>query len=246
MKIALLGYGKMGKTIDALLQSQYPRHQIIMRSDSFADTTRHHDLLAQADAAIEFSTPDSVVDNIFACFEAGVPVVVGTTGWYRHLKAVQQRCENGGHALLYASNFSIGVNILFELNRRLAQLMSHQPQYTAAIEEIHHTEKLDAPSGTAITLAEDLLWGNPRYREWQNDDPFTNAADRRDDVLYIQSQRTDNAIGTHHIRYQSPIDRITLSHEAFSREGFAQGALIAAEWLYNKKGVFTMKDLLAQ
>lgn len=236
MKIALIGYGKMGKAIEeiALLKG----HEILYRIDLESQDLLQPDYLSQADAAIEFSTPKTAFDNINKCFDAHVPVICGSTGWLDKLDAVKQRCIDEGEALLYASNFSIGVNIFFELNKRLAELMNAQEQYEISMEEIHHTEKKDAPSGTAITLAGQVLDLISRKNKWINesaDDP---------EAISIISRRIDPAPGTHIVRYTSEVDDIEIRHTAHSRKGFATGAVTAAEWIQGKKGFFSMKDVL--
>ncbi|MEO0338834.1 MAG: 4-hydroxy-tetrahydrodipicolinate reductase [Bacteroidota bacterium] len=236
MKIALIGYGKMGKTLEVLAEAD--GHEIVLKidQDNYDDLTA--DNLQKADVAIEFTRPESAFDNITACINAGVPVVSGTTAWLDQYDKVVQQCEEKGGAFFYASNYSIGVNILFAINRQLAKLMNEQPQYEVSMEEIHHTAKLDAPSGTAITIAEGIIDEVERKKDWVNDE---NAGTKE---LSIISKRVDPAPGTHVIQYSSVIDTITLSHEAHTRAGFARGALAAALWLVGKKGVFGMKDML--
>ena len=236
VKIALLGYGKMGKEIEQLALSN--GDEIVLRADKSHAVSLED--LKQADVAIEFTQPDAAVKNIRVCFEANVPVVVGTTGWYEELKMVKIECEAKHQALLYASNFSIGVNIFFELNKRLAQLMSKQTVYTVAIDEIHHTQKIDMPSGTAISLANDMLSELPFKNQWQLDEQKNYPQEK----LLIHSHRKEDVAGTHIITYQSFADTIEIKHTAHNRIGFAQGALLAAGWLKGKQGVFTMKDVL--
>lgn len=195
----------------------------------------------KVDVAIEFSQPDAAVANIKWCLENAVPVVVGTTGWSDHTEKVAEWCKEKNGSLFYASNFSIGVNIFFKVNAFLARLMQDQNAYQASVEEIHHTEKRDAPSGTAITLAEGLIKNNNRYRNWKLQDG-KKALEK--DTLPISSKRIDPAPGTHIVKYISEIDDITIEHEAHSREGFALGAVLVAEWLPGKKGVLSMNDFL--
>jgi 4-hydroxy-tetrahydrodipicolinate reductase len=235
MKIALLGYGKMGKAIEALLPEF--GHEVFRTFNSLEKPTAA--LLQGADVAIEFSTPHTCKDHILACFEAGVPVVVGTTAWYDQYDEVVA-AMNENNALLAATNFSIGVQITFHLNRELARIMSNFPEYQASIEEIHHTAKLDKPSGTAISLAEGVLGEHPAYDRWDLKENKTSEATE----LPIQALRLPDVPGTHFVRYESDVDVIELSHEAKNRKGFAAGAIRAASFLHNKKGVFTMKDLL--
>jgi 4-hydroxy-tetrahydrodipicolinate reductase len=237
MRIALIGYGKMGKVIERIALSK--NHQIVLKIDigNPQDFTKAN--LQKADVAIEFTRPDAAVENIKKCLEFGVPVVIGTTGWLQELENIQMLCEKQQGALLWASNFSIGVNIFFEINRYLAKMMNHAPQYEVDTEEIHHTQKLDAPSGTAITLAQDLIAILDKKQSW------VNHASENPNELEIISKRIDPAPGTHTIRYHSTVDSIEIKHTAHSREGFAAGAVAAAEWLVGKKGCFQMRDMLA-
>ncbi len=237
MKIALIGYGKMGKAIEAIAISR--GHEIVHRIDINSSHLLEKDQLSQADVAIEFTTPETAYSNILKCFEAGVPVICGTTGWLEKLPEVKATCLEKHQAFLYASNFSIGVNIFFALNQKLAELMAGQTSYTVQMEEIHHTQKKDAPSGTAITLAEQIIAQLPGKSGW------VNEASHDPSRLYIHSKRIDPAAGTHIIDYHSAIDDITITHTAHSREGFAAGAVTAAEWLKGKKGIFTMSDVLS-
>jgi 4-hydroxy-tetrahydrodipicolinate reductase len=227
----------MGQAIEAIAQGR--GHEIIFRIDINSSHLLEKEHLEQADVAIEFTTPETAYHNIIRCFDANVPVVCGTTGWLDKLPQVKSQCLEKHQAFLYASNFSIGVNIFFELNRRLAELMAPQSAYSVSMEEIHHTHKKDAPSGTAITLAEQILEKVPGKKGWVNEE----SADATQ--LPIISKRIDPAPGTHIINYSSPIDDITITHTAHSREGFAAGAVTAAEWLKGKKGIFTMKDVLS-
>lgn len=234
MKIALIGYGKMGKTIEKMALGR--GHEVVLKID--VDNEDAFDRLAEADVAIEFTRPESAVDNITAAIKAGVPVVSGTTGWLDRMEEVRTLCEEKKGAFFYASNFSVGVNIFFALNRYLAKMMADQPQYDIEMEEIHHTQKLDSPSGTAITLAQGMLDEISRKKFWvneKNDDP---------EALPIVSKRIDPTPGAHEINYHSEIDSITIRHTAHSRAGFAAGALMAAEWVIGKQGVFGMEDML--
>jgi 4-hydroxy-tetrahydrodipicolinate reductase len=236
MKIALLGYGKMGKAIEAIaLQKE---HEVVLRihDQNLEELTVGN--LKKADVAIEFTSPQSAVADILLCFEAGVPVVCGTTGWLAHLQEVQQTCKGKNGTFLYASNFSIGVNIFFELNNKLAELMSRHPGYEVSLEEIHHTEKKDAPSGTAITLAEGIMQAIPRKTKWVN-----RPSDSLQELSII-SKRVDQAAGTHSIKYSSDIDDIEIIHTAHNRKGFASGAVLAAEFVKDKKGIYSMKEVL--
>jgi 4-hydroxy-tetrahydrodipicolinate reductase len=243
MNIALLGYGKMGKAIEALL-SEYG-HSCVGRYTSENPATIES--LSQADVAIEFSTPEQCAKNIALCFEANVPVVVGTTAWYEQYDEVISKMKSDS-AILSATNFSIGVQITFHINKELARVMSKFPEYTASIEEIHHTAKLDKPSGTAITLAEGILENAPNLSSWkleeENGEEKGREGKRGEDMLNISALRLPDVPGTHSVRYTSEIDTIELKHEAHSRKGFAAGAIRAAEFLHGKSGVYTMKDVL--
>lgn len=236
MKIALIGYGKMGKAIEQIALER--NHEIVARIGA-EWTSTDYEGLKSADVAIEFSVPAVAVENIYKCFDANVPVVVGTTGWYDAFDSVSKKCATQKAGLFYATNFSVGVNLFFELNKQLAKLMNNQPDYDVTMEEIHHIHKLDAPSGTAITLAEGTLGILNRKESWVKE----NASAPTE--LAIASKRIDEVPGTHSITYESDIDQITITHEAKSRKGFAQGAVIAAEWMKDKVGVFTMTDLLS-
>lgn len=226
----------MGKAIEAIATAK--GHEIVHRIDLASTHLLEKAELSKADVAIEFTTPETAYGNIIKCFEANVPVVCGTTGWLEKLPEIKAQCLEKHQGFLYASNFSVGVNIFFEINKRLAELMASQPQYDIKMEEIHHTQKKDAPSGTAISLAEQILEKVSRKTGW------VNEASSKAEALSILSRRIDPAPGTHSITYTSEIDDITITHTAHSREGFAAGAVIAAEWLDGKKGIFTMKDVL--
>ncbi len=236
MKIALIGYGKMGKAIEEVALAK--GHEIVLKVsiDNLEDNTLEN--IRKADVAIEFTGPDSAFDNILRCMEAGVPVISGSTGWLDRYEELRQYCLAGNKAFLYASNFSIGVNIFFEVNKRLAELMAPHPDYDVTLTETHHTQKRDAPSGTAITLAEQILEKIPRKKEWVNH--ISNNLDQ----LSILSERVDPAPGTHNITYHSSVDSIEITHTAHNRQGFATGAVLAAEFIHDKKGVFSMKDVL--
>lgn len=238
MKIAIIGYGKMGKAVEAAALKR--GHDVVLRISSSNLTDLNPGSLSVADVAIEFTTPQSAVTNIRSCFAAGIPVVTGTTGWYHEFDSVRRICEEGNHTLLYASNFSIGVNIVFEINRMLANLMNHQNHYDVAIEETHHIHKKDAPSGTAITLAEGICSGLSRKTKWVQD----NGQSLNDSELPVKSYREDEVPGTHKVIYRSADDEILLQHTAFGRDGFASGAVAAAEWIQGKTGCFSVRDML--
>lgn len=230
MKIALLGYGKMGKVIERIALER--GHEIVLRkqsADSFAG-------LENADAAIDFSIPDAAVGNISACLNSNVPIISGTTGWLEHYADMAKLCEEKDGAFIYGSNFSLGVNIFFELNAHLAKMMGTLKQYKVSMEEVHHTQKLDAPSGTAITLAKDII-NHSDYSSWAIGNPQENE-------IFIDAKRIEGVPGTHTVVYDSEVDAIEIKHTAHSREGFALGAVVAAEWLQGKKGTYTMKDVL--
>jgi len=226
MKIALIGYGKMGKTIEKMAKEQ--GHDIVLKIDvtNYDDLTSEN--LRKADVAIEFTRPESAMNNILSCFKAGIPIVSGTTGWVEKKEEVDALCKSYKGAFFYASNYSVGVNIFFALNRYLAKLMDTQPQYNIDMEEIHHTEKLDAPSGTAITLAEGIMGEITRKKTWVNEQSEQST------VLPIISKRIPKVKGTHQINYTSAIDDLEIKHVAHSREGFAGGAIQAAEWIIGK------------
>jgi 4-hydroxy-tetrahydrodipicolinate reductase len=236
MRIALIGYGKMGHAIEEVARAR--GHEIVLKVsiENVEDNTIGN--IRKADAAIEFTGPESAFDNIIRCLDAGVPVISGSTGWLDKLEAVRQYCREKQGGFLYASNFSVGVNIFFEVNRRLAALMAPHPDYAVRITEIHHTEKKDAPSGTAIALAEQILEKIPRKKGWVNH--ISNNLDE----LEILSERTDPAPGTHRIEYYSAIDTIEITHTAHNRRGFATGAVLAAEFLQGKKGIYQMSEVL--
>ena len=235
MKIALIGYGKMGKVIEEIALQK--GHTICLTIDLYnlEDLTKEN--LQKADVAIEFTSPENAANNILQCFDAGVPVVCGTTGWLNNLSKVKEICIEQNGSFLYASNFSIGVNIFFELNKKLAELMSKQ-DYNITIEETHHTQKKDAPSGTAITIAEQIIKELSHKKQWVNQES-NNAED-----LSIISHRIDPAAGTHAVKYSSDVDNIEIIHTAHNRKGFASGAVLAAEFIKDKKGIFTMRDVL--
>ncbi|MFC4739644.1 4-hydroxy-tetrahydrodipicolinate reductase [Flavobacterium ponti] len=230
MKIALLGYGKMGKVIERIALER--GHTIVLKkssNDSFEG-------IQNADVAIDFSVPDSAVAHISECLNNNIPIVCGTTGWLNDYDKMVELCNSKNGSFIYGSNFSLGVNIFFELNEYLAKMMNNLKQYNVSMEEIHHTQKLDAPSGTAISLANGII-KNSAFTNWTLENPTENE-------IHIEAKRIENVPGTHSVFYDSEVDQIEIKHTAHSREGFALGSVIAAEWLVGKKGVFTMKDVL--
>ena len=230
----------MGKTIEQVIhEQQNEANEVVFKigENNLNDFTVEN--LRKADVAIEFTQPEAVISNIYKCFEAGVPVVVGTTAWLNHLEEVTKVCKEKNGALFYAPNFSIGVNIFFEVNRHLAALMNRQPQYEVSMEEIHHTEKKDAPSGTAIKAAEVMLTELKRFDTWNLDVADSATA------FPIVAKREPEVPGTHTVTYKCGVDELVFTHQAHSRKGFAEGAVAAARWVIGKKGVFQMKDMLA-
>lgn len=260
MKIALIGYGKMGHMIEGIAKAR--GHEISVTIDADNEIDIDSKAFRKSDVAIEFSTPTTAVNNILKCFSAGIPVVCGTTGWLDSLPAVKSVCESGKGALFYSSNYSIGVNIFEAVSRYLAKIMNGYSQYVPSMEEVHHIHKLDHPSGTAITIAEELIAASDKVNTWK--EPLEGiegegAPAREEGTLYISHRREGEVPGIHTVTWDSPQDTITISHSAKSREGFALGAVIAAEWLTDKchrfsvgpfkigsgqTGFFTMKDML--
>lgn len=236
MKIALIGYGKMGKIIEQIALDR--GHEIVLT----IDITNQHELtvenLRKADVAIEFTVPASAIPNYKLCFEAGIPVVSGTTGWLDRKADVIEEMNKHNGTFFYASNFSLGVNLFFALNKKLAALMANRPEYDITMEEVHHTQKLDAPSGTAITLAEELFENHPGKKSWTLDRPNNPKQ------LQITAIREGQVPGIHRIKYESDVDHILIEHSAKSRQGFALGAVLAAEFSFGKKGILSMNDLL--
>jgi 4-hydroxy-tetrahydrodipicolinate reductase len=231
MKIALLGYGKMGQVIERIALER--GHEIVLKKNK----SNSYEGLSDADVAIDFSIPSAAVSNISNCFHANVPVISGTTGWLEHYDEMLALCKEKNGAFIYGSNFSLGVNIFFELNEYLAKIMSKFDSYTVEMEEIHHTQKLDAPSGTAISLAKGVIENSSKYTEWTLENPESNQ-------IHIEAKRIGTVPGTHTVTYNSSVDAIEIKHTAHNREGFALGAVIAAEWIIGKQGIFTMKDVL--
>lgn len=236
LNIALIGYGKMGKAIEQIAIKRGHSIALKIDIDTAAEFTREN--LQRCDVAIEFTSPHSAVENILTCLDAGIPVVSGSTGWLARWNEVKDRATATNGSMVYASNYSVGVNIFFEVNRFLARLMDAQTDYDVSMEEIHHTEKKDAPSGTAITLAEQILENLGRKKSWVNQQSVSPQE------LSIMSERIDPAPGTHKIKYSSEVDDIEIIHTAHSRQGFATGAVVAAEFIKGKQGIFSMKDVL--
>lgn len=236
MNIALIGYGKMGRMIEAIALEK--GHNIVLKISSANQQQFTKENLCAADVAIEFTSPEGAYENVRKCLAWGVPVVSGSTGWNEHLEDAKQFCRAVNGSFLHASNFSIGVNIFFELNKLLAQLMAPYNSYDVQIKEVHHTQKKDAPSGTAVTLAQQVLEQIPGKNKW------VNGATHLPNELPIISERTDPAPGTHFVTYTSDIDDIEIVHTAHNRKGFALGAVLAAAFIASKKGVFQMQDVL--
>ncbi len=236
MNIALIGYGKMGKTIEQVAVER--GHLVKLKIDLHNLDDFNQKNFENIDAAIEFTGPHTAYNNIIKCIELGKPIVSGSTGWLNRLTDVESACNDKQGSFIYASNFSVGVNIFFEVNKKLAELMKGKDQYDVAIKEIHHTQKKDAPSGTAITLAEHILSNNTSKSTWVNDTPTSK------NQLFIKSERIDPYPGLHEVTYSSSIDEIKIIHNAHSRDGFALGAVLAAEYIAERKGIFTMKDVL--
>lgn len=242
MKIVLLGYGKMGQLIEKFAQKR--GHEIVLVVDANNRTNIGVEDLEGADVAIDFSTPEAALSNISLCFESNLPIVVGTTGWYEHMQEVKETCLEAEQSLLYGSNFSIGVNIFFHINRLLAKAVDPYKQYDVQVEEIHHIHKLDAPSGTAITIAEGIIDNNTSKSSWVNEVVGTESGIiNKPDELLIESLRIEEVPGTHTVLYSSEVDQIEFKHTAHNRDGFALGAVVAAEWLEGRKGFFQVTDI---
>lgn len=242
MKIVLLGYGKMGQLIERFAMKR--GHEVVLIVDEQNRDSISSEDLEDADIAIDFSTPHAALENISLCFESNLPLVVGTTGWYDHLDEVKATCLEAGQSLLYGSNFSIGVNIFFHINKLLAKAINPYKQYDVQVEEIHHIHKLDAPSGTAITIAEGILENNEDKSSWVNSvEGSGEEVIPKANELLIESLRIEEVPGTHTVLYSSEVDQIEFKHTAHSREGFALGAVIAAEWLFGKKGFYQVTEM---
>lgn len=242
MKIILLGYGKMGQLIERFAMKR--GHEVVLIVDERNRDSITSEDLEEADMAIDFSTPNAALENISLCFESNLPLVVGTTGWYEHLDEVKDTCLEADQALLYGSNFSIGVNIFFHINKMLAKAINPYKQYDVQVEEIHHIHKLDAPSGTAITIAEGILENSDEKKSWVNSvEGSGEEVIPKPNELLIESLRIEEVPGTHTVLYSSEVDQIEFKHTAHSREGFALGAVIAAEWLFGKKGFYQVTEM---
>ncbi len=234
MKIAIIGYGKMGKAIERLATQ---KHEIVLKVNSGNKDELTIENLQKADVIIEFSRPESAFENIKLALASDVPIISGTTGWLSHKAEIESICKEHNGTFLYASNFSLGVNLFFTLNKKLAQLMESFPQYKASMQEIHHVHKLDSPSGTGITLAEGIIDNHKEYEQWSKEEGEAKN-------IFIDCKREGEVPGTHSVEYKSDVDRISITHEAFTRDSFAMGALFAAEWVQGKKGILTMEDLM--
>jgi len=235
MKIALVGYGKMGKEIEKIALDR--GHKIVSKIDVTSSDSFDDDSFKSADVAIEFTRPEAAFNNYQNCFKNNIPVVSGTTGWLDQLPAIEKACKEDGQTFFYASNFSLGVNIFFEINKQLAKIMNKVKEYEVSMEEVHHTQKLDEPSGTAITLAEGIINNLERKNNWTLDTA-------KEDEINIKAIREGQVPGIHTIKYDSPVDEIIIHHSAKSRQGFALGAVLAAEFTQGKKGMLSMNDLL--
>ncbi len=235
MKIALIGYGKMGREIEGIALKR--NHSIVLKIDDTNIGDMNTENLRKADVAIEFSTPHTVLENIKKCFDSQLPVVVGTTGWYDNFEIIKKKCVEQNGTLFHATNFSVGVNLFFKVNSFLAELMNKYKEYDVSMEEIHHIHKLDKPSGTAITLANQILSKVDRKKNW-------SIEKQNPETLFIKDVREGEVPGTHIIKYQSLIDDIEIMHKAHNRKGFALGAILAAEFVVDKKGIYTMNDLI--
>ena len=242
MKVILFGYGKMGQLIEKFVQKR--GHQVVYIIDENNRSTLKVEDLPDYDIAIDFSTPQGILDNIHFCLDHNIPLVIGTTGWYEQLEEIEKKCLDNNQSLLWGSNFSIGVNIFFHINKVLAKVMGPYKQYDVQVEEIHHTQKLDAPSGTAISIAEGILENLDSKKQWVNHlvDMEDNVIPKKEDLL-IESLRIDDVPGTHTVLYSSEVDQLEFKHTAHSRDGFALGAVIAAEWLLGKKGFYSVTDI---
>lgn len=238
LKISLIGYGKMGQEIEKMALSK--GHTIHAKIDTEEDWDSQKQLLLVSDVAIDFSIPEIAISNMKSCLEMNIPLIIGTTGWYEHMQEIEVETKERKGSLLWASNFSLGVNITFHFNELLAKTMARFPEYKAQIHEIHHTQKLDAPSGTAISLANGIIKSNEQLKAWKLED----GKEMKSSDLPISHEREGQVPGTHEVTYYSDIDEIMLRHEAKNRKGFASGAVLAAEWLMGKKGFFNMKDVL--
>lgn len=238
LSIVLIGYGRMGHEVELVALSK--GHTIVAKIDNANDWISQSQYIETADMAIDFSIPSEAIQNMRRCLRLNLPLIVGTTGWYDHMKEIEEETQKKNGSILWASNFSLGVNIIFHFNEKLAEVMSRFPEYKPVIHEIHHTQKLDTPSGTAISLANGIIKNYQLLDSWKlEEDGQANT-----NQLAISHERVGQVPGTHEVSYESEIDRISLNHEAKNRKGFASGAILAAEWLLGKKGFFNMKDVL--
>jgi 4-hydroxy-tetrahydrodipicolinate reductase len=235
-KLALSGYGKMGKEVEVLALNY--GFEVVATIENKAEWESKRSKIIQADVIIDFSMPEVVIDNIYQAFDLNIPIVVGTTGWHANIDTIKVACQNFNGSIIYGSNFSIGVNLFFEINKKLALLMNDHNNYDVDIEEIHHKHKLDSPSGTAITLANQIIENISRKEAW------VNTQTTQKNLLPILSIRKDEVPGTHIISYKSDVDQLTITHQAFNRRGFASGALWAANWIIGKKGIYNFSDIL--
>ncbi|MDR1180497.1 MAG: 4-hydroxy-tetrahydrodipicolinate reductase [Bacteroidales bacterium] len=236
MNIAILGYGRMGEQIEKVALEH--KHKIVAYIDNKKDWEKQINNLKKSDVAIDFSTPEVVIENIYKCFDLNIPIVVGTTGWHQRLQEVKEKCLEKSQSLIHASNFSLGVNLFVALNKALAKIMNGYDDFDVSIEEIHHTGKKDSPSGTAIVLANDIIKYLARKETW------INGTNDNETELSIKSERLNNNIGTHIVTYSSLLDTIEIKHTSLSRKNFAIGAVLSAEWIIGKKGFFTINDML--
>ncbi|MEA3495765.1 MAG: 4-hydroxy-tetrahydrodipicolinate reductase [Bacteroidota bacterium] len=245
MKIILFGYGKMGKLIESVAQKE--GHEIISIYDPYSEFNElNKNDLSEADVVIDYTTPDSVVNNIITCFENNIPIVVGTTGWHNEFNYIKQQCDRLNATLLYASNFSIGVNLLFGIIDYISDFIKDENTYEKiSVHETHHTMKKDSPSGTAVTIGEKIISNNSFLKSWYKLKEGEEIQDKKDS-LPIFYDRVENIVGKHEVTYESEIDKISIKHQAFSRDGFAAGTLVASAWILGKQGIFTMKDVLGK
>lgn len=242
MKIALFGYGKMGKEIEKMAIERGHSISLIVDEHNRLEITKEN--LENSDVIIDFTVPEAVKENVFLAFKSKIPIVVGTTGWIHQIEEINEASKKYNGALIHASNFSLGVNMFFEINERLAQLMNSQEQYEISVEETHHIEKKDAPSGTSISIAEAIIKFVKRKNSWKEYEKGISVRSQQSEIPVFYSREKD-VVGKHAVTYKSAIDQIEIKHEAFNRKGFALGAIIASEWIIGKKGIFSIKDLMS-